>query len=394
VQQSWLLTVCGHINYMIFQEQNLSCDRLKDKISLMSEYVSPKFPTVKNSLHTELRKRVQEYFDHKGISATGNFSLFSKAILLVVSFIAVYVHLIFFRPSNNFIAIAECLVLGGLIAAIGFNVMHDGSHGSFSKDKWKNKMAAASLSMLGASHFLWNMKHNMIHHSFTNVDGVDDDIEVGVFMRFAPTQKRLKAHKFQHIYFGFLYMLLYVFWIFFTDYKKYFLKKIGDVPLKKMDTKDHVEFWATKVYHAVVFIAIPIMVVGWAAWLVGFLIATAFSGFVLSIVFQLAHTVEHTEFPVADFETNKLPDEFAAHQIKTTANFATKNKLVSWLVGGLNFQIEHHLFPKISHVHYPAISEIVKAVCKEYQLQYIEYPTMRKAVGAHVRFLRQMGKYD
>jgi len=238
------------------------------------------------------------------------------------------------------------------------------------------------------------MKHNMIHHSFTNVDGVDDDIEVGVFMRMAPTQKRLWMHRFQHFYFWFLYMLLYVFWIFFTDYKKYFLKKIGDVPLKKMETKDHIEFWVTKVYHGFVFIVLPIMMVGWFNWLMGFLVVSMFSGFVLSIVFQLAHTVEHAEFPVADIDTHKLPDEFAAHQIKTTANFATKNKVISWLVGGLNFQIEHHLFPKISHVHYPAISEIVKAVCMEYQLQYIEYPTMRKAVVAHVRFLKQMGKYD
>ncbi len=360
---------------------------------MSSNLVIPKFPTVKNSLHTELRTRVQKYFDQKGISATGNMSLFSKAIILVAAFIAVYVHLVFFTPAR-YIACAECLLLGGLIAAIGFNVMHDGSHGSFSKDKWKNKLAAGSLSMLGASHFLWNMKHNMIHHSFTNVDGVDDDIEIGVLMRFAPTQKRYWAHRFQHFYFCFLYMLLYVFWIFFTDYKKYFQKRIGDVPLKKMSAKDHIEFWVTKLYHAAVFIVIPIIYVGWAAWLVGFLIATTFSGFVLSIVFQLAHTVEHTQFPVADIESNKLPDEFAAHQIKTTANFATKNKLVSWLVGGLNFQIEHHLFPKISHVHYPAISEIVKAVCNEYQLQYIEYPTMRGAVVAHVRFLRQMGKYD
>ena len=118
------------------------------------------------------------------------------------------------------------------------------------------------------------------------------------------------------------------------------------------------------------------------------------AGFVLSIVFQLAHTVEQTAFPEVDKISHQLPDEFAAHQIKTTANFATRNKLVSWLVGGLNFQIEHHLFPKISHVHYPAISEIVRKVCLEYKLQYIEYPTMRKAVWAHVRFLRQMGKYD
>jgi linoleoyl-CoA desaturase len=151
-------------------------------------------------------------------------------------------------------------------------------------------------------------------------------------------------------------------------------------------------FWVVKIYHALAFIVVPIWQLGWANWLVGFLIVTLFAGFILSIVFQLAHTVEHTAFPLVAEDTNKLDDEFAAHQIKTTANFATNNKLVSWLVGGLNFQIEHHLFPKISHIHYPAISNIIRTVCAEYQLQYIEYPTTRKAIAAHVRFLRDMGR--
>lgn len=359
----------------------------------MSASITPKFPAVKNSLHSELKKRVQEYFDEKGISITGNLNLFSKAIILVSAFIAIYIHLIFFTPEWYF-AIPECILLGCLIASIGFNVMHDGSHGSFSKNKWKNKLAAASLSMLGANHFMWNMKHNILHHSYTNVDGVDDDIEIGVLMRMAPTQKRLWMHRFQHFYFWFLYMMLYVFWIFFTDYRKYFSRKIGNVPLKKMQLKDHLEFWIVKLYHGFIFIALPIIMIGWFHWLMGFLLVTLVSGLVLSIVFQLAHTVEDTHFPIANSDNNKLPDEFAAHQLKTTANFATRNKTISWLLGGLNFQIEHHLFPKISHVHYPAISNIIKNVCMEYQIQYIEYPTMYRAVVAHIHFLKRLGKYD
>ncbi|MBV9987029.1 MAG: acyl-CoA desaturase [Chitinophagaceae bacterium] len=357
----------------------------------MSQFAIPKFPSVARSLHTDLKKRVQEYFDQKGIKSTGTPKLFTKAISMVIALIAVYIHLLVWTPVW-YLALGECVLLGGLVASIGFNVMHDGSHGSFSTNKWVNRIAASSISLLGANHFMWNMKHNMIHHSFTNVDGVDDDIEIGFLMRMAPTQKKLKMHKFQHFYFWALYMLLYVFWIFFADYRKYFSRKIGTVPLKKMHLKDHIEFWGVKLYHAAVFIVIPVAAVGWVDWVIGFMTMSVVAGFVLSIVFQLAHTVEHTEFPTVDIESNKLPDEFAAHQIKTTANFATKNKLVSWLVGGLNFQIEHHLFPKISHVHYPAISQIVKSVCMEYQLQYVEYPTMRKAVKAHVRFLRDMGR--
>lgn len=359
----------------------------------MSNFSIPKFPSVNKSLHTDLKQRVQEYFDSKGINPTGNPKLFTKAILMIIALVAIYVHVLVWTPVW-YLAVGECVLLGGVVAAIGFNVMHDGSHGSFSRKKTVNRIAASAISLLGANHFMWNMKHNMIHHSFTNVDGVDDDIEIGAFMRMAPTQKRLWAHRFQHFYFWFLYMLLYVFWVFFTDYQKYFSRHIGPVKLKKMSLADHIEFWGVKVYHAAVFIVIPILAVGWLSWLVGFLTMSLVAGFVLSIVFQLAHTVEHTEFPTVNVDTNKLSDEFAAHQIKTTANFATRNKLVSWLVGGLNFQIEHHLFPKISHIHYPAISEIVRSVCMEYQLQYIEYPTMRKAVKAHVRFLRQLGKYD
>lgn len=357
----------------------------------MSQFAIPKFPSTTKSLHSDLKLRVQKYFEERGINPTGTPRLFTKAIIMVIALVLIYSHLLIWTPVW-YLAIGECILLGGLVAGIGFNVMHDGSHGSFSTNKWVNRIAASSISLLGANHFMWNMKHNMLHHSFTNIDGVDDDIEIGILMRMAPTQKRYKMHRFQHFYFWFLYMLLYVFWIFFTDYKKYFSQKIGNVPLKKMNMNDHIEFWGVKVYHATVFIVLPVLAVGWISWIVGFFTMSLVAGFVLSIVFQLAHTVEDTSFPIADVETNKLPDEFAAHQIKTTANFATRNKLVSWLVGGLNFQIEHHLFPKISHVHYPAISEIVRSVCREYQLQYIEYPTMRKAVVAHVRFLREMGR--
>lgn len=350
----------------------------------------PKFPR-KNSLHQDLRQRVNQYFEDNNIKQSGTAPLYWKAAILLTAFALTVGHLYIFQPSWP-IAIAECVLIGLLIAAIGFNVMHDGSHGSFSQNKYSNKLASYTMSMLGASHYFWNIKHNMIHHTFTNVDGVDDDIEVGALMRFAPTQKRAKLHRYQHLYFGFLYMLMYSYWVFGSDYKKYFRKKIGEFPLTDMTPKVHFRFWMVKIYHALFFIALPIYLFGFLPWLVGFLIVNLVAGFVLSIVFQLAHTVEHTEFPVADIETKMLPDEFAKHQIMTTANFGTKNKVVGWLVGGLNFQIEHHLFPKVSHIHYPAISSIVKKVCQEYDLKYIEYRTVFQAVRAHYNFLKHMGR--
>ncbi|WP_276486103.1 fatty acid desaturase family protein [Paraflavitalea pollutisoli] len=351
----------------------------------------PKFANVQPSFHTELKKRITNYFEEVGKSQYGDYPIFMKAVILMVVFLAIYVHLVFFTP-NVFFAILESVLLGGVVSAIGFNVMHDGAHGSFSKYKWVNSFAAFSLNILGGNSFMWNMKHNVIHHAYTNVDGLDDDIDIQPWMRMSSTQPKYRLHKYQHIYFWFLYSLLYVFWIFVLDYQKYFKSRIGNMPLKKMKLSDHLVFWGFKVFHLFLFVGLPIYMVGFTSWLVSFLVMTLVAGLVLSLVFQLAHTVEHTAFPVPNVDTNKLEDEWAVHQIKTTANFATHNKVVSWLVGGLNFQIEHHLFPKISHIHYPAISKIIRQACKEYGIEYIEYPRVRYAVASHVAFLKQMGR--
>jgi linoleoyl-CoA desaturase len=351
----------------------------------------PKFSALGQSFHTELKKRISDYFQSSGKSSTGNIHLFSKAIILVVAFIACYVHLVFFTPGP-WIAIPECLVLSVLTAAIGFNVMHDGMHGSFSRYKWVNNLAGLSLNFLGANNFMWKTKHNIVHHTYTNIAGVDDDIEARPLLRLCETQKHYGIHKYQHWYFWAAYSLLYLYWVFVSDYVKYFRKRIGPTPLKKMKFGDQLSFWGFKMLHAVIFVVIPILVLGWQTWLIGFLIYGLFAGFVLSIVFQLAHTVEHTHFPKANVETGKMEDEWAVHQLRTTANFATRNRLISWWVGGLNFQIEHHLFPRISHVHYPAISKIIRKACQDYGIPYIEYPRLRMALASHVSHLKSLSR--
>ncbi|RYD91169.1 MAG: acyl-CoA desaturase [Sphingobacteriales bacterium] len=351
----------------------------------------PKFNNSNPSFHAELKKRINQYFQQTGKPATGGPELYTKAIVLSSLFILLYTHLVFFTPGPVW-AILECLVLACVVSGIGFNIMHDGAHGSFSTKSWVNTLAALSLNVLGGSHFMWNMKHNVIHHAYTNVDGVDDDINIQPWMRMSETQPKYAIHRYQHLYFWALYSLLYILWIFLLDYTKYFRRRIGSMPLKKMDLTDHLVFWSFKVINLTLFVALPIYMVGFGAWVIGFCAFTLFAGFVLSIVFQLAHTVEHTHFPMPDAATGKLQDEWAIHQLKTTANFAPTNRVVNWFVGGLNFQVEHHLFPKISHIHYPAISRIIKQTCNEYNVPYIEYPRMRQAVKAHVSFLKQMGR--
>lgn len=353
--------------------------------------IAPKFLSQSNNFHAELRQRINAYFTEMGSAKTGNYKLFAKAIILGISFLLVYTHLVFFTPAY-WAAILECIVLGGLTAAIGFNVMHDGAHGSFSRKQWVNELAGLSLNFLGANVFMWKTKHNVVHHTFTNIDGVDDDIDARPFLRLCETQKHYKIHQFQHLYFWAAYSLLYLYWIFFTDYEKYFTRRVGNMPLKAMSIKEHIVFWAFKVFHAGLFIALPIYTVGFVPWLVGFILYGMVTGFVLSMVFQLAHTVEDTHFPVAVQPENQIEADWAIHQLQTTANFATENRVMTWLLGGLNFQIEHHLFPTISHIHYPAISKIIKGLCEEYGIRYIEFPKTRMAVASHIAHLHQMGR--
>ncbi len=354
--------------------------------------VTPKFKNVSGTnFHKELKRRVNNYFIENNKKSTGNFSLYFKAILFWVLYVALYVHVVFFTP-DAWLALTECLLMGGLTAGIGFNVMHDGGHGSFSESPFWNKIAAFSVNGLGASAIMWNNKHNIIHHTYTNIAGVDDDIEIKPMLRMCESQKKYKIHRFQHIYVWLLYTQLLVIWVFATDYTKYFRKKVGSVPIKKMSRFDHFAFWTAKLGYYSMMIALPIYMVGFLPWLAGFAVLAMFAGLVLSIVFQLAHTVEETSFPVPAANTNDIENEWAIHQIETTANFATKNKLISWLVGGLNFQIEHHLFPKISHIHYPAISKIIKNTCEEFNVKYIEYRKMRHALVSHALYLRRMGR--
>ncbi|MBS1764751.1 MAG: acyl-CoA desaturase [Bacteroidetes bacterium] len=340
-----------------------------------------------------LKQRVNEYFETAQIKPTGNFKLFSKTIILFSILIALYIILVFFTPSNGWISLALCAFMGVVVAAIGFNVMHDGAHGSYSSRKWVNESMAHSLNLLGGVSFIWKQKHNINHHSYTNVEGMDDDIDIRPFIRVHEGQKKYWFHRYQHIYGLLLYGITYFFWVFYNDFKKYFSGKIAEhTKMQKLAWWEHVVFWATKLFYVAAFIVLPIYNVGLIDTIIGYLLMVFVTGITISIVFQLAHIVEDMPFVNPEGESTKIESEWAIHQLRTTTNFATKNKFVSWLLGGLNFQVEHHLFPRISHIHYPALNKIVKDTCLEFNITYKEFPTVSKALFSHIIHLKQIGR--
>jgi linoleoyl-CoA desaturase len=351
------------------------------------------FNNKKSPFFKSLKEKVDDYFSTTRKDSSGNAKLYLKSILQVSTALGMYVTLVFFTPGV-FISLLLCALLGINLALLGFNIMHEGGHQSFSKHKWLNKASAYFLNVLGGNSYFWKIKHNINHHTYTNIEGMDTDIEVKPFMRLHEEQPRSWYHKFQHIYWIILYGASYFMWIFYNDFQKYFTGRIAPEAGegKKMDFKEHVIFWVTKILYAGVYIVIPILMIGVLKTIIGFAVICFTCGLSISIVFQLAHIVEGTSFPKVNEDTQKIEQEWAIHQINTTADFATKSKLVSWLLGGLNFQVEHHLFPKISHVHYPEIRKMVKETCEEFKVKYLEFPSTMQAIYSHLMHIKRLGK--
>jgi len=336
-----------------------------------------------------MKENVANYFSENKIKQTGNAYLYIKLITLIPIAVIIYCSLLFVK-MDPIIALLLCALEGLFFSFIGFNVMHDACHGSFSSKKWINTFLGYSLNALGGNAFIWKQKHNVVHHTYTNVDGIDDDIAKLPVIRQCESQQWNKMHRFQHIYMFLIYGLSSFLWVGMMDFAKYFTKKIYKTDLQKMELNDHIIFWISKILYVVFYVGIPIYLLGFLPWLAGFFVMHLFMGLSLALVFQLAHVVENTEFIDGNVIV-KSEDEWAVHQVKTTSNFAVDSKLVSWFVGGLNFQVEHHLFPRVSHVHYPAISKIVKANCEKYNVPYNQFPTLTSALASHIRFMKFLG---
>ena len=360
--------------------------------SMKAPSVQPKFSQQAPEFFKRLREVTDAYFAESGRARTGDFRLYLKTGILIAVLVALYVTLVFFTPASGWVSLGLCALLGLTVASIGFNVMHDGAHGSYSSRRWVNEVMGLSLNFLGGNVYLWKLKHNINHHTFTNVEGVDDDIDIKPWIRVHEGQERKWFHRFQHVYGLLLYGLTYLFWIFYNDLRKYFTRRIADhTPMKPLTVKEHIVFWASKLGYVGVFLVLPMFFAGVVNTLIGYGVMVFVAGLVIAIVFQLAHVVGDAEFVEKLEDDHRIEAEWAVHQVATTANFATHNRVWNWLFGGLNFQIEHHLFPRISHVHYPELSRRFRAVCAEFNVPYREYPTLRSALRAHLLHLRRVG---
>ncbi|MCB1137134.1 MAG: acyl-CoA desaturase [Leptospiraceae bacterium] len=344
-----------------------------------------------NSFYQTLKARVDDYFRESRKQKTGNASMYIKTAIILAWLVTAYVLLVFFSASF-LMAIITAFALAQGFVLVGFNIMHDANHGSYSRNKTVNRIMGWSLDLIGGSSMLWKQKHNVLHHTYTNVHDLDDDLLTGGLLRLSPRQEWKPWHRFQLWYAFPLYSLLTISWLAFYDFQKLITGRVGAHRMPNIGALQRLFFFSTKLFYVAYALALPLFFHPVLHVLLVFLAIHLVTGLSLAIVFQMAHTNSSRSFPQAKPESGMLPDDWATHQVITTADFAPNRPLAAWYLGGLNYQIEHHLFSRICHVHYPALSRIVRSTCREFSIDYQSFPSIGAAFLAHVRFLRQMGR--
>ncbi|MEQ9104781.1 MAG: acyl-CoA desaturase [Rhodothermales bacterium] len=339
----------------------------------------------------EVRARVNAWFDETGKSKHADWRMVLKTIIILGGSVLTYALLLsgWFTPLQMLFL---CILLGIGIAGIGFSVAHDALHGAYSSNDTVNRLLGYTFDLLGANGYMWKITHNVIHHTYTNIQGIDEDLTVSPILRLSPEAPLKWYHRFQTWYCFPAYSMATLNWLFVKDFQQFTKKNIGPYTDKKHPAKE----WATLLIGKVVAITIvvaPLFVldITWWQYLIGLLATHLTAGVILGVIFQLAHVVEGPEFPEPD-EHGNMEYNWLIHEMHTTANFAADNRLLSWYIGGLNYQIEHHLFPQICSIHYPVIGRIVRETAHEYGVPYHYNPTLTAAIRSHQRMLRKFGR--
>jgi len=343
--------------------------------------------SVPADFHTGLRQTVFAFMRSHNLSPIDQSGLLKKAVINYSLWFVMYAAYLFVGANYGWAALAIAPLLGFAMLCIVLSVMHDGSHGAFSNSKWLNTLAEYSLAFAGGCPLLWHYVHVRSHHEHTNVIGYDQDFESGGLIRLHSAQPRHKAHRFQQFYAWFLYSGHAIRWIWFDDIKDYFVNRWSITPSQKK--KLLLEIIFAKTWHILSYLIIPWLVIGnWPIVVTFYLLHWMLLSSALVPIFAMAHLTHVQKMPASIEEGNS---DWSLHQLNTTVDFATSNRILSWIVGGLNFQIEHHIFPKISHTRYRLIQPVIRDYCKAHGVRYFEYPTIRSVVAGHFMHLKTLG---
>jgi len=342
-----------------------------------------------------LRGRVNEYFRAKNISKYGNSKMVLKTVFNLSMYFIPYALILSGVFTSNWVLFLFWAAMGLGMAGIGMCVMHDANHNAYSKNGTINKILGNLIIFVGGNAINWKIQHNRLHHGYTNIDGIDEDIYSGNLMRFSPHQKRFKIHRLQHFYAWFFYGLMTVNWSTAKEFKQLFrYKKSGLIDERKKSFAFLLtQLITSKLFYQFYVLILPMIILPTAWWIIllMYFCMHFVAGFILGIVFQTAHVMPDSLYPLPD-EGGNISNSWGVHQLLTTSNYSPTSRYFSWFIGGLNYQIEHHLFPSVCHIHYRNLSPIVKQTAKEFGVPYHVQSNFFLALWNHAKLLRALGK--
>ena len=369
---------------------NSIISRLAGRIGLNNKPSAMKFSRPnKNQFFTDLKLQVGNYFIQKKIDKYAKPFIVLKGTLLCLLYLSAYSCIYF---STNPVVLAPVYIVLGLSAVmIVFNLVHDASHGAISRIRWINKSICFIGDLVGINTYIWNIRHNVQHHSFTNVLGGDLIIDNIPIIRISPHQPYRPVHRFQVFYTPFFYALYSFYWMFVIDLRLFMKKDICNLHHLKHPLKEWIILILTKAFYITYMIVLPAMFTPLSLLsVIGYFFIMHFAaGMLLSIVAVLGHFVEGPSFPEA---TNGLIDNsWSEHELEATIDFAPKSKIVNWMTGGLNTHVADHLFPDVCHAHYYQITGIIEAYCRANNYPY-KKETLAGALRSHYRFMKALSK--
>ncbi len=356
-------------------------------------------PRGENSFMETVTGRVKSYFAANDISPYANTGMWIKTIVMLLLYFVPYVLIVTgLGASSLWVYMGLWFMMSWGMSGIGTSVMHDANHGTYSPNKKVNSFIGYILEIIGGYTVNWKIQHNVLHHTYTNITGLDEDIDSIILLRFSPRQKWYWFHRYQYLYIWFFYTIMTLFWMTVKDYIQVVRYKQHNLLIKqKVSLKEALlRISIYKVGYYGYILVLPLLFSGqpWYWVLGGFLLMHFCAGLFLSCIFQPSHVVEASSFssPLGEPGSRHMEDSWAIHELANTTNFAPRSRFLSWFIGGLNYQIEHHLFSNVCHVHYRKIAPIVRATAADFGLSYNVKPTFFRALLAHARMLKVLGE--
>ena len=338
----------------------------------------------------DVRHDVEAYLANAGVRRRGRYALYVKAGTALGLMAGGWLGLMLASPGLPLaLLFLAALTFGAMLTA--FSVQHDANHGAFFGRTWHNHLLGwSSDALLGYSSYVWRVKHNVAHHTYTNVDGFDDDIAQVPVLRLAPSQPSRWWYRWQHVYIWPLYCLFTLKMQFIGDVNSLIRGQIGQSAVRRPRGWALFGYVGGKVFFFAWILVVPMLVYPWWAVLAALVGISAATGLVVATTFQLAHCVEEASFATPE-ELCAERRVWAVHEVESTVNFCPGNRFLTWFLGGLNYQIEHHLFPRIAHVHYPRIAGIVERHARRHGVRYSAHASLAGALRSHSGHLRWMG---